>query len=278
MNILLFGARGFIGSHIAAALRARGHQLTTPNRTQANYRALDENALRPLLEGQDLVINAVGIMHRDAEALEQVHHHAPAQIATWARKAGVPRFLQLSALGADAAHPVAFVGSKGRGDQALIDSGLQVAIARPSLVYGRSGDSTEMFHKLAHLPVIPLPAGGRFELQAVCVEDVAQGIAALADNPPAHGTIIHMTGASVHTMAELITLIRTQHHGKNPPRILPIPLALLRPMLPLANLITNGVLSPGNIRLLEEGSTADNRDFAALLGHEPQSAKDFIRK
>ena len=37
MNILLFGASGFIGSRIAAVLRARGHTLTTPSHREAVF-------------------------------------------------------------------------------------------------------------------------------------------------------------------------------------------------------------------------------------------------
>jgi len=102
MNILLFGASGFIGSRIAAVLCARGHTLTTPSHREADFFALDPARVRPLFAGQDVVVNAVGIMHRRADALETVHHHAPAQLAAWAVEAGVPRWVQLSALGADA--------------------------------------------------------------------------------------------------------------------------------------------------------------------------------
>ena len=276
MNILLFGASGFIGRHIATALRARGHRLTTPNRVQANYRALDENALRPLLEGQDLIINAVGIMHRRADVLEKVHHHAPAQIAAWARAEGVPRFLQLSALGADAAHPVAFVGSKGRGDDALLASGLQVSIARPSPVYGRGGTSSELFIRLARLPVLILPAGGRFTIQPVHIADLGTGMVRLAENAPPHGTIIHMCGARAYTLADYFGILRRHLHGKAPPSIMPLPPAILRPLLPLANYLSNGLLSADNIRLLQESAHTDTSAFSTLLGREPLCAADFF--
>lgn len=275
MNILILGGSGFIGQRLAALLHTRGHQLTTPGREHIDYLAPDKSRLMPLLADKDLVINAVGIMHRNADALEQVHHHAPVQIAAWAREAGVPRFLQLSALGANAGHPVAFVGSKGRGDEALVASGLAVNIVRPSLVYGRGGASTEMFVKLLHLPVLALPAGGRFLLQPVHVADVAEGMANLAENPRDNGHILEMSGASVHTLAEYLSILRQGVHGKKAPVILPIPLALLRPLLPLANRLSNGLLGSGNIRLLEEGSVADCHAFAQLLGRMPLGAHAF---
>jgi len=86
MNILLLGGSGFIGRHLAARLRASGHQLQTPTHKEFDLRALDERAARACLRGQDAVVNAVGIMSRDADRLETVHHHAPAALAAWARR------------------------------------------------------------------------------------------------------------------------------------------------------------------------------------------------
>ena len=57
--------------------------------------------------------------------------------------------------------------------------------------------------------------------------------------------------------------------------MLPIPLALIKPMLPLTNILSNGILSPGSIALLEAGNCADNTDFAALLGRAPLAAEQF---
>ena len=116
MNILILGGSGFIGSRVAKILRERGHNVTTPSHAELDLMRLDLDAAQRLLRGQDGVVNCVGVMSRHADVLEQVHHHAPQQLAHLARAAGVQTWVQLSALGADAAHEVAFVGSKGRGD------------------------------------------------------------------------------------------------------------------------------------------------------------------
>ena len=130
MNILILGGSGFIGSRVAKILRERQHNVTTPSHAELDLMRLDLDAAQRLLRGQDCVVNCVGVMSRHADVLEQVHHHAPQQLAHLARAVGVPTWVQLSALGADAAHEVAFVGSKGRGDAAVCASGLRVNIAR----------------------------------------------------------------------------------------------------------------------------------------------------
>ena len=271
MNILLLGGSGFIGRHLAARLRASGHQLQTPTHKEFDLRALDERAARACLRGQDAVVNAVGIMSRDADRLETVHHHAPATLAAWAREAGVARWLQVSALGADAWHPVAFLGSKGRGDEA-VRAQLATDIVRPSVVYGRGGKSCELFIRLARLPLLVLPEGGRQMLQPVHVYDVADGVAALLAASSRNATI-NMSGGRALSLAAYLNTLRATLHGKTAARVLPLP--LLAPFLPLTNYLSDGMVSAATLRLLADGSCADNRDFAALLGHPPLAPEQF---
>ena len=57
--------------------------------------------------------------------------------------------------------------------------------------------------------------------------------------------------------------------------MLPIPLPLLRPVLPLAKLLSNGIVSPDSFTLLQQGSCADSQAFAELLGRPPLSVEQF---
>ncbi|WP_283120916.1 NAD-dependent epimerase/dehydratase family protein [Neisseria subflava] len=275
MNIIIFGGSGFIGSRTVLILKEQGHQVCTPDRRAFDFLHPNETAARRLLEGQDVLINCIGIMNRYAEILETVHHHTPKQLASWAKAAGVKRWVQLSALGADPSQSINFVGSKGRGDNAIAQSGIPIAIARPSVVYGRGGTSCELFIKLARLPLLLLPEGGRFHLQPVHLADVAEGLAKLAAQTDTGHSVINMTGRQPLTLAEYLTILRQTLHHKPPQRILPIPLRLIDPALPLANILSNGIISRDSFALLKQDSCADYSDFAALLGREPLAAKNF---
>ena len=277
MNILILGGSGFIGSRVAKILRERGHNVTTPSHAELDLMRLDLDAAQRLLHGQDGVVNCVGVMSRHAAVLEQVHHHAPQQLAHLARAAGVQTWVQLSALGADAAHEVAFVGSKGRGDAAVCASGLRVNIARPSVVFGRGGASCELFIRLARLPVLVLPAGGRFALQPVHANDVAEALANMAVQPLPHGAVVNMAGSLKTTLAEYLAILRQTLHHRAAPAVWVLPMGLLRPALPLTNIVSNGFLSQGSLKLLAQGSVADTGDFARVLGREPLGAGEFYR-
>ena len=279
MNIVLFGASGFIGSRVAKILHTHGHTLRTPSRSEFDYLQPNEAAARSILNGADAVFNCIGVMSRDEHVLEIVHHHTPALLAKIAAEQGVLHWVQLSALGADPQHSVAFVGSKGRGDEAVCQigaaHGMRVTVARPSVVYGRGGASCELFIRLARLPVIALPNGGCFDVQPVHVADVAQGLADLLTSSLPHGTVLNMTGSSSLTLAQYLNILRQTLHRKPAQRVLPIPLPLLRPVLPLAKLFSNGIVSQDSFTLLQQGSCADSQAFTELLGRPPLAAEQF---
>jgi len=91
MNILILGGSGFIGRRGAKKPRGRPHNGTTAPPVELDLMRLDLDAAQRLLRGQDGVVNCVGVMSRHADVLEQVHHHAPQQLAHLARAAGVRR-------------------------------------------------------------------------------------------------------------------------------------------------------------------------------------------
>lgn len=275
MKILLFGASGFIGKRVAARLREQGHQLWLPSHQDWDFTRPNEQKLATWLQGIDVVVNTVGVMSHDAEKLESVHHHAPAAIARAARQAGVRRLVQLSALGARPDHPVAFLGSKGRGDEAVCHSGLQVRIARPSVVFGRGGASCELFIRLAKLPVLPLPEGGYYRLQPVHIDDVAEGLCRLAVQEGNGLETVEMTGGQVCSLAEYLALLRSNIHHKKPPCIIALAAGLINMTAKLARVSSKGMFSPDSMALLRAGSVADAGVFERLLGRKPLSVKEF---
>lgn len=279
LTCLLLGSSGFIGHQVCLRLAATHHQLRTPSRDEVNFTNPNWDDITQLLQGVDVVINMVGIMSQDAALLEHVHHHFPKQLANVAKRTGVKRWINLSALGADAHHKVAFVSSKGRGDAALLqlaDDTFQVIIGRPSLVFGRGGASCELFIKLAQLPVLLMPAAGNYQIQPVHVNDVAQGIVNLISAPISSPTIINFTGGSVCSVADYLTMLREDIHSRDRLTIISIPTYLAKIAILVARPFSGGMISVDSLTLLEEGATADNSDFTQLLAYAPLGYRAFI--
>ena len=91
-KVLLLGGSGFIGTYIANRLSQRGIEVTIPTRRRERTKALiiqpnvlmpevginSEEALVSLMQGQDAVINLVGILHsRDVVLLSLIHISEP---------------------------------------------------------------------------------------------------------------------------------------------------------------------------------------------------------
>lgn len=283
MKILIFGSTGFIGRQVVGLLRQQGHDLLLPTSNDVNFlqpNQLDIDKIHQLMQGVNIVINMVGIMSRHPAKLENVHHHTPLILAKIAKQQGVFRWVNLSALGADATSKIAFVGSKGRGDNALlklIQCDFNVVIARPSIVFGRGGASCELFIKLSLLPILVLPNKGNFQLQPVHVSDVALGLVNLAVMPVVDVTdkIIDFTGKDICSLAEYLTMMAKNIHAKSHLITLSIPLIFIKIVAIFAKYLTDGMVSLDSLQLLANGSVADNQKFYQLLQKAPLSYQQF---
>ncbi len=187
MNVLLTGASGFIGSHLARALRTAGYVVIEARRDIGDFTAavpvdftrdLSARDWLPRLAGVDAVINAVGILRQHGEqTFERIHKRAPQALFTACVAAGVRRVVQISALGADRGVTRYFL-SKRAADDYLATLPLEWTIVRPAMVFGPGGSSARLFEMLAHLPLVPLPGRGEQRLQPIHIDDLTEAAGA----------------------------------------------------------------------------------------------------
>ncbi len=288
MNILLCGASGFVGRHLEAALLADGHQVIrgvrhpkNANEIAIDYRRdVDSHTWLPRLKNIDVVINAIGVL-RDSKAqpMANLHDTAPRALFAAAAQSGIRRIVQISALGVGHNIPTAYMQSKQAADDYLQTLNVDWAILRPSLIYGPDGASTRMFMLLAKSPVLMLPGAGKQVVQPVHIEDIAQAVCKLV-SAPASSThlrnVIECVGAEDTTLAGHISSYRTQQ-GKRTPLVLSTPNLLVEGMAWLGDRIPAMPLGHDTLEMLNSGSTGDGAAFTALLGHVPQSYRNFLK-
>jgi len=291
MRVLLTGASGFIGSRLAAALADGGHEVLcavrdvrSAERRQPRYRyvaadfARDHDAAvwRPRLDGVDLVINAVGILRESREQrFEAIHVRAPQALFAACVAAGVPRVLQLSALGADEQARSRYHLSKRAADTALRALPLSGLIVQPSLVYGPGGSSARLFTGLASLPLIPLPGRGEQRVQPIHVDDLIAALLRLIEQRAAGSRRIALVGPQALSLRALLATLRTAL-GLGRAHFLPLPLPLVRLGAGLGRLLPASLLDAETLAMLERGNTADASDTARLLGRPPRAVAAFI--
>ena len=285
LRVLVLGG-GLIGAALCDALVARGHQTSLATRSGRAHpgvrpRALDFNALpaQPVLldamGDTDVLVNTVGIFREGAEqSFDAIHVKAPARLFAAAREAGVRRIVQLSALGADQRSPQGYQCSKGRAEHLLRGLGIDHAIVRPSLVFSPDGASTRWFARLASLPLLPLPGGGRQLVQPVHLDDLVEALVRLVEAPQVPATL-DAVGPQPVSLHDYLDLFRS---GMGTPGWSPaVPRPLARAAASMA-----AALSPrfpvdaDALAMLDAGNTADPAPFAHWLGRPARAPRSFV--
>lgn len=292
MVILLTGASGFIGKHLAQALSAAGHEVVAATRQATNpapavmrtvsadfTKDFSEADWLPRLQGVDMVVNAVGIIREHGtQTFDAIHDRAPRALFAACAHSGVRRIIQISALGADAQAQSRYHLSKKAADDFLAGLPIASVIIQPSLVYGPGGTSARLFNLLASLPVIPLPGSGRQQIQPVHIDDLVEAVlAAVAQDLP-RGTRLVVAGPQAMSLREFLAQLRAaMRFGRA--QFLPMPNPLMRLGAAMGKWMPGALLDPETLQMLERGNVASDEDNArlqALLGRAPRPVAQFI--
>jgi uncharacterized protein YbjT (DUF2867 family) len=274
MNVLLTGASGFIGSHLARALRAAEYVVIEARREVASgtasvrvdfTRDLSVRDWLPKLAGIDAVINAVGIVREHgAQTFANIHKRAPQALFTACVAAGVKRVVQISALGADRGMTRYFL-SKRAADDYLATLPLEWTIVRPAMVLGAGGSSSRLFAMLARLPVVPLPGRGEQRVQPLHIDDLTEALVHLLSDASTHRSRVELVGPQSFSLRELLAGLRAAKR-LSPPRFLPVPMSLVR----AATHVAASPLDEETLGLLEAGGRGDPATIGHLLGRPPR--------
>lgn len=267
MRILITGATGFIGSHLAHRLARDGHAIVACARQASIWRErlpswewLNCDFMRdtreedwvPRIGNVDLVINAVGIIGEGrGQSFRQVQTEAPQALFSACARVGV-KVIQISALGADNRRAtVPFLCSKREADDHLWRVSGECVVLYPSIVIGEGGDSTSMFCRLAVLPVVPLPGGGEQRINPVHIDDVCDAVAFLVSHWPGAKQRVWLTGGDVFTVRELLGLLR-ERMGLGRAIFMEIPMAVLDAVARVGEFVAPaGVLRRETLSMLE---------------------------
>jgi uncharacterized protein YbjT (DUF2867 family) len=252
MKILIAGASGFIGSHLAAYLHACGHCVigTARNISSDNNRLPQISWLacdfrkdtlydwRPRLDGVDAVINCVGVLqdglNDDSRA---AHIDGPRALFEACQEAGVRRVIHLSAVGADADAQSNYARDKLAGEAALQALDLDWVILRPSLVIAKNVyGGTALLRALCGLPWITPVVGGEQVFRPIHVNDLASAIEGLLQADAPSRVNWDVGGPERVTLNAIITAYR-RWLGFGKTRIWSVPRWLATPVFAVGDLL-----------------------------------------
>ena len=289
MRILLLGAYGFIGSAIARELVSRGHHVTGLGRdTSYGRRILPQlewitadlsrmtrgEQWRPLLNGNDLVVNASGMLQSgEGGSVEAVQLHSIGALVEACEAGGVRRLVQISAAGADPEARSDFMATKAQADALVEASAIPSLIVRPGLVVGRNSyGGTDLIRFAAAVPLI-LRFPFHRPIQCIALADVVDAVAGALDPDKGQTGCFDLVERQGHSLDAIVGAYR-QWLGLPEPRwSLRIPKWLIRLASRTADLLGHlGWRLPlrrNALMALEAGVEGDADQSAELLGREP---------
>jgi uncharacterized protein YbjT (DUF2867 family) len=224
--ILVTGGTGTLGRHVTRRLRDAGHGVRVLSRRN---REDDEGiqyvtgdlatgeGIDAAVEGTEIIVHAAGSAKRDED---KARHLVRAALP-----AGVRHLVYISVVGADKI-PLSsaidramfgYFGSKFTAERVVAESGVPWTTLRATQFHDLLLTVVE---QMAKLPVIPVPAGFRF--QPVDPGEVADRLARLALGTPA-GLVPDMGGPQVYEMTALIRGYLRDRDKSRPIITVPLP-------------------------------------------------------
>jgi uncharacterized protein YbjT (DUF2867 family) len=267
MTVLVTGATGFIGPHVAHALRARELPVRALVRDPGRAARLaawgvelvqgniaDPASLREALTGVDSVVHLVAIIKGSRADFERVMAQGTRDIVAAAQEAGVRRFVLASALGLDerSKDAVPYFGAKWAMESTVKESGLEHVIFRPSFVFGKDGGVLPTFVRLARFaPVTPIVGPGTQRMQPIWVEDVAEYYARAIDLPSAANRTFEIGGPDTPTWNEFWDRLKRVVGARRPS--IHLPFALMRVQAALTEKLPGAPVTRDQLKMLELG-------------------------
>jgi uncharacterized protein YbjT (DUF2867 family) len=205
--VLVTGGTGTLGRQVVARLREAGRGVRVLSRRAHEPSAgveyvtgdlLKNDGIQAAVDGAETIIHCAGSNKGDDDATRN--------LARAASRAGAQHLVYISVIGADRIPVVSgvdramfgYFASKLAAERAVADAGLPWTTLRAAQFH----DLVLMVaRQMARLPVIPVPAGFRF--QPVDSGEVAERLVELALGPPA-GLVPDMAGPRVYPTADLI--------------------------------------------------------------------------
>jgi uncharacterized protein YbjT (DUF2867 family) len=183
---IVTGAFGYIGRYITAQLLDSGRGVRTitthidkPNPFGERVKAFAYNfdrpdLLRESLQGADILYNTYWVRFNHGSSTFAQAVKNTEVLFQCAVEAGIQKIVHISVTNASSDSPLPYYRGKALQEEAMESCGMQYAIVRPTLVFGKEDI---LVNNIAWLirnsPVFPIFGDGQYRVQPVFVDDLA---------------------------------------------------------------------------------------------------------
>jgi len=212
------GAFGYTGKYITRRLLNAGRKVRTITGQPDQRHEFDDRVevapldfrdpagLESALRGARVLYNTYWVRFNHGHAtFEEAVSNSRALIQA-ARAAGVGKIVHLSIANPCLDSHLPYYSGKAQVEKAIVESGLSYAILRPTVIFG---PEDILINNIAwfvrHAPVFAIPGSGRYELQPIFVEDVAD--LALTEASSETNRILDAVGPETFAFEDLVRQI-----------------------------------------------------------------------
>ncbi len=231
LTVLVTGASGFVGSHLAQALVDAGHTVQAMTRNPDRYSGAgepvrgdvsDPASLTSALSGVDAAYYLVHSL--DDDDFERKDAEAARAFCAAAEQAGLERIIYLGGLGREGQDLSTHLRSRREVEHLLAEGSVPVTVLRAAIVIGHGGISWEITRQLvAHLPAMVVPQWATTKTQPIALRDIISYLVGVLEPVAARGRVFEVGGPEVLTYAEMMQRVARIHHHRPLP-MLKVPL------------------------------------------------------
>jgi uncharacterized protein YbjT (DUF2867 family) len=203
--VLVTGASGFVGSHLARKLEEQGHRVRAMTRRPDDYDGpgeavygdvSDPASLRAALAGTRAAYYLVHSL--ESADFESKDADAARAFGAAATEAGLDRIVYLGGLGEDGGELSPHLRSRRQVETLLAEAGTPVTVLRAAVVIGHGGISWEITRQLVdHLPVMVTPHWVNTRTQPIALRDVLRYLVGVLESAQARGRVFEIGGPDV---------------------------------------------------------------------------------
>jgi NADH dehydrogenase len=182
----------------------------------------DIKSYAPYLSCSDTVVHlAAATGKADRDEYFRVNAQGTMLFLEHCKRAGVKNFLHISTIAVN--YPEKsyyyYAQSKELAERAVVESGLNYTIIRPTIVIGDDSAIWKSLSRLARAPIIPLFGGGKTHIQPIYVDDLVECLVEVLNKGIFTNTVFELGGPEKVTFEAFLTGVHRAYYQKSSPTI-----------------------------------------------------------
>jgi uncharacterized protein YbjT (DUF2867 family) len=286
-TVLVTGATGFVGSHLARELVKEGYDVRAMTRHPDTYQGAGEPVHGDVFDADTLVgaMAGVDVAYYLVHALDEndfvrLDAEAASAFGKAAKAAGVRQIVYLGGLGVEGSKLSPHLQSRRQVESLLGEAGVPVTVLRAAIVVGHGGISWEITRQLVkNLPAMVAPQWVGTKTQPISLPDVIRYLVGVLDNPDAFDRVFEIGGSEVLTYRDMLRRAAKIQNGRDVP-IVVVPMLTPQLSSQWLALVTDVDARTGRnlIESMDNEVVVHDDSIREVVPFEPQGYDDMVRE